>query len=249
MLNILIIMGITHVIGDFLFQSESLANEKKKEQKSLLVHALLYALAMSLLLVCVRWKYALLPLVIIAFSHLIIDFIKIKIEQKLNNPKWLLITFCVDQCLHLTVIFICWIIFVSHAQTTIWFSSLCARSWFQTALLYFAMFAIIWDPTSVFIKKVFCLFPIEDQRIGSKEEEKTTSIRTGELIGKLERLIVAALVLNGAAASIGFVLTAKSVARFKQFDDKDFAERYLVGTLLSVSIALCVVLIGEKMIT
>ena len=249
MVNTLLIMGIAHVIGDFLFQSESLANEKKKKQKSLLVHALLYTLAMSLLFVCIRWNYALLPLVIIVFSHWIIDNIKIKIEQKLNNPKWLLITFCTDQCLHLAIIIVCWIVFVSHAQTTIWFSSLCARSWFQTALLYLAMFAIIWDPTSVFIKKVFCLFPIEDQRIGSKEEEKTTSIRTGELIGKLERLIVAALVLNGAAASIGFVLTAKSVARFKQFDDKDFAERYLVGTLLSVSIALCIVLIGEKMIT
>ena len=67
--------------------------------------------------------------------------------------------------------------------------------------------------------------------------------RSGELIGKLERVIVAALVLSGAATAIGFVLTAKSVARFKQMEDRNFAERYLVGTLLSVAVALAAALL------
>ena len=62
---------------------------------------------------------------------------------------------------------------------------------------------------------------------------------SGELIGKLERLIIAVLVLCGQFGAIGFVLTAKSVARFKQIEtDRGFAERYLVGTLMSAGIAL-----------
>ncbi|HOD90893.1 MAG TPA: DUF3307 domain-containing protein, partial [Thermotogota bacterium] len=36
-----------------------------------------------------------------------------------------------------------------------------------------------------------------------------------------------------------FILTAKSLARFKQLNDRDFAEYYLIGTLFSVLIALC----------
>ena len=42
---------------------------------------------------------------------------------------------------------------------------------------------------------------------------------------------------------MGFVLTAKSIARFKQMENKDFAEKYLIGTLTSFLIALISVLI------
>ena len=35
-----------------------------------------------------------------------------------------------------------------------------------------------------------------------------------------------------------FVLTAKSVALYKQLEDKKFAEKYLVGTLFSATIAI-----------
>ena len=44
-------------------------------------------------------------------------------------------------------------------------------------------------------------------------------------------------VLAGAEAAIGLVIAAKTLARFKQLDDRDFAEYYLLGTLASVAIA------------
>ena len=50
------------------------------------------------------------------------------------------------------------------------------------------------------------------------------------MIGKLERLIIAMLVIYGEAGAIGFVLAAKSLARYKQFEDQDFTEKFLVGT-------------------
>lgn len=62
--------------------------------------------------------------------------------------------------------------------------------------------------------------------------------RIGEAIGVLERLLVVAFVLTGSLAAIGFVVAAKTLARFKQLDDRAFAEYYLLGTLASVSIAL-----------
>ena len=85
----------------------------------------------------------------------------------------------------------------------------------------------------------------------SFENEKTavdqvsieSALKAGAYIGFLERVLVVALVLLNAPTAIGFVLTAKSVARFKQLEDQSFAERYLVGTLLSVGIALVAILV------
>ena len=62
--------------------------------------------------------------------------------------------------------------------------------------------------------------------------------RVGVTIGVLERLIVRALVLTGQIAAIGLVIAAKTLARFRQLDDRRFAEYYLVGTLASVTLAL-----------
>ena len=53
----------------------------------------------------------------------------------------------------------------------------------------------------------------------------------------------------GQLGAIGFVLAAKSLARFKQLDDRDFAEKYLVGTLLSVLIALLSIMGGNALLT
>jgi len=62
--------------------------------------------------------------------------------------------------------------------------------------------------------------------------------RVGATIGVLERLIVCALVLTGQIVAIGLVIAAKTLARFRQLDDRRFAEYYLVGTLASVTLAL-----------
>jgi hypothetical protein len=62
--------------------------------------------------------------------------------------------------------------------------------------------------------------------------------RVGATIGVLERLLIAVFVLTNSTAAVGLVVAAKTLARFKQLDDRRFAEYYLLGTLGSVSIAL-----------
>ena len=44
----------------------------------------------------------------------------------------------------------------------------------------------------------------------------------------------------GQYAAIALVFTAKSVVRFKDFENRDFAEYYLYGTLMSVVTAVAV---------
>lgn len=69
--------------------------------------------------------------------------------------------------------------------------------------------------------------------------------RVGATIGVLERLLIVTFVLVGAEAAIGFVIAAKTIARFRLLDDRDFAEYYLLGTLASVSVAIVTGLIAR----
>jgi hypothetical protein len=74
--------------------------------------------------------------------------------------------------------------------------------------------------------------------LSSAPRPMTPPARVGATIGVLERLLIVTFVLIGAEAAIGFVIAAKTLARFKQLDDRGFAEYYLLGTLASVGVAL-----------
>ena len=59
----------------------------------------------------------------------------------------------------------------------------------------------------------------------------------GRFIGVLERLLVYVVVLHDQYTAIGLILAAKGFARFKELDEREFAEYVLIGTLLSVTAA------------
>lgn len=56
---------------------------------------------------------------------------------------------------------------------------------------------------------------------------------TGSLIGKMERLFILFMLSLHQYATLGFILTAKSITRYKKIsEDPQFSEYYLIGTLL-----------------
>ena len=71
---------------------------------------------------------------------------------------------------------------------------------------------------------------------------------TGRVIGILERIIIYVAVLTDQIAAIGLVLAVKGLARFKEMDDRPFAEYVLVGTLLSLLLAFSVALLVKSLI-
>ena len=62
----------------------------------------------------------------------------------------------------------------------------------------------------------------------------------GMFIGWLERFLILTALLLRSPATAGLVLTAKAIARYPEFKHVRFAEYFLIGTLLS----LCVAMIG-----
>lgn len=71
---------------------------------------------------------------------------------------------------------------------------------------------------------------------------------TGRVIGMLERIFIYVFAIAGQFAAIGFILTAKGVVRYKEFNDRAFAEYVLIGTLLSALLALLTALLVNSLI-
>ena len=70
----------------------------------------------------------------------------------------------------------------------------------------------------------------------------------GRLIGYIERLLVISLTIVGAYPSIAFIIAAKSIARFKQLDDRNWAEYFLLGTLSSIFLGLMLGLLVKAIV-
>ena len=58
----------------------------------------------------------------------------------------------------------------------------------------------------------------------------------GLYIGWLERFLVMTAILVQSPSMVGLILTAKSIARFPELKER-FAEYFLIGTLVSIALA------------
>lgn len=92
----------------------------------------------------------------------------------------------------------------------------------------------------------YLMYSLNLAPIGKKKNQSNITdqqYNTGRVIGMLERIFIYAFALAGQFAAIGFVLTAKGVVRYRDFDDRAFAEYVLIGTLLSALLAMAAALI------
>jgi len=82
-----------------------------------------------------------------------------------------------------------------------------------------------------------------------ENSKDTIELKRGKLIGIIERILMFYFVIDGNLTSIGFILAAKSFTRFKELDDKNFAEYVLIGTLLSTFLAIFIGIMTKRLIT
>ncbi len=69
------------------------------------------------------------------------------------------------------------------------------------------------------------------------EKQDTAEYERGRLIGILERLLFYVMVLFNQPGAIAIIVAIKSLARFKNLDNRPFAEYFLIGSLLSLATA------------
>ena len=231
---IVAILISVHLLADFLFQTSAYSEKKRKMLKPLLLHCFIYFIIFEIVLLPIlQFKKLFLLGVIISVLHFLIIFTKNKLEKSFPQRRLQIWIFSINQLIHFVILIGIYYIFNLANSVSNLYINLEGYENFKIIILYISVFSIIYEPASVFIRKLFT-------SISSKTYPKTNleELKAGNIIGKLERIIIAILLLNNQFGVIGFVLTAKSIARFKQMENRDFAEKYLIGTLTSFLIVL-----------
>ena len=228
------ILFIGHFLGDYYFQTDKMAN--KQNPKTLLKHSLVYMGTLFLVIYPLfHDRILFLTVFLIGISHSIIDFAKYfyKKHKEVSDSQTVLL-YIFDQILHLAIIAISASILLIN-QTNINYNARIENIFYSLNLYPEVIFSwllillVIFKPASITIRIVLNHFepPI-------KREENMGVSNAGALIGIFERLIILLMLYAGQFTAIGFVLTAKSVARYNKIsEDPQFAEYYLLGTLLS----------------
>jgi len=234
---------LIHILGDYYFQPEALAEGKLRSLRMLLVHSGVY-LAVSVIAVLPVFSFAMLVAAdSLAVTHCIIDMIKFYYLNSASGksvwPERSREIYVIDQLLHIICVFaaafcLTWLGFSLDVQRGAERFFLVVETDPMTMLSYLTLILLLWKPANVTIKQLLCR---------QKPCEEYTAQKSGGFIGLLERLIMLIFLSIGQYSAIGLVLTAKSIARYDGISkDKDFAEYYLLGTLLSTMIVVGVYL-------
>ena len=240
---LLAILLICHLLGDFFLQSSDMAEKKNYNKKVMKMHSGIYFVVFLIVgFIFVTPIFAIISSLIIAVTHCVIDSLRAKFDKKLKNRVRLFQSFLVDQFFHIAIIIGTYYLFDLQNKTNSLYMTCVSFLYFNKIVLYTLLFATLLTPTAVFMKKLFSYL------FKNYKEDKDENGNIGNIIGQMERIIIAILLISNQFGVIGFVLTAKSIARFKQLEQKDFAEKYLVGTLISVVISLVATIIIQKLI-
>jgi hypothetical protein len=196
------------------------------KSKHLLKHVVIYTIILELIyLLLIGSDFALIFLVVIFTSHLLIDLLNGYITNKLKDKyNWLnVIIFLTDQVVHVSVL----IIFLNA------FNKLhLGLNSVNNYLLIITKVSFLIMPSSIIVSKVIGMITIDDS-------SNTFKLDEGTIIGILERLLIFVMGITGNLSGIGFLIAAKTMVRYGEFDSKigvvnAFRAKYLIGTLTSV---------------
>ena len=231
----LILFLIAHVIGDFYLQSKALAKGKQTSLKNLVIHGLVYLLAMTIVILPLLglsfFKWVLLA----ASLHFLVDWVKILFTKKhtltdKNKTRFYLM----DQFLHI-ILLAGTVLLAARFETIQWTPLMISIIKYfnlnmDLFLKWILALLIVIKPVSITIGIILWQYqPV------TVDKEELGHPGVGALIGILERLIILVMLSQSQYAAIGFVLTAKSIARYnKLIENPQFSEYYLLGTLLSM---------------
>lgn len=211
---------LAHLATDFILQPGSWVESRRRrhfQSPSLYLHCLLTA-ALALLLIGFRyWPVALTILV----THFFIDGWK---SYQKDSVRF----FLFDQALHLAVILACWYAVFFHIDS---FRLLARFVNTRRHWILLTAFVFVTQPASILIGQL-------TRQWRAQIPDSDSLGNAGKWIGTIERLIILALVINHQYASVGLLLTAKSLLRFNEPNRLEVKTEYLlIGTLLSFGLA------------
>ncbi|MGD8401572.1 MAG: DUF3307 domain-containing protein [Bacillota bacterium] len=246
----LLLSLIAHVLADFIWQTDTtVARKNQLKIGGFVGHGLIIYGTLAVLLSTYRPGQVLGYALFITLVHLGIDWGKVLLVTHFQSPQAKLGAFVGDQLCHVVVLLGIWQHF--NWQTGSWltgfwdllFSPRLAAVFSappgvmeglgaKILLVILAYLTICWGGVVLVGQFLDLLTAPKENSVCSRGMQ-----RAGRCIGIIERGLILTLTLNNSLTAVVFVFTAKSIARFRELDDRSFAEYYLVGTLLSTAIA------------
>jgi hypothetical protein len=226
-----------HFMGDFLLQSRRMAEAKELRLGPMLSHGATVLVAHAVL----AWPFLSWPLaaglLVLAVVHTLLD-----IARSRACGAWgaSLAAFFADQTLHLASVFVLWRLVAAWngGEAAPWSPPSDWLMWYARWCVIAAAYVFNGKGGTRVVRGVLERFP---GAVPSNGGEAGSEYEMGRTIGTLERYLALTLVLFGQWVALGFIIAAKSIARFPEMTGrrhKDFAEYYLIGTLVSMLVAL-----------
>lgn len=238
-----------------------------------LIHSLLHFIGLYIISITISTlsgQVEIIPInqsVLILIIHFVIDEVKSLAYLYRTNLKENIWIFLMDQIMHLFSIIVITFKFKLHKFINIT-TNKCLNyprefdNIEKILIILGIIFTVTWV-TGVFIK-IFIKninsykFPIcnptnNDNCIMDKNGKNIIDYSSeakhgGFIIGLLERIFILISIIINNPTMIGFVLTAKSIARLKKLSNDSFAEYFIIGTLLSFISAIIGALIIRSLI-
>jgi len=236
-ISLLIRLLVAHLLTDFVFQSDSWVEQRKKDGwrgRHLYLHGIMAGVFAYIF--SGFWNMIWIPAAV-GTTHILIDGIKSRYENDLKS-------FFADQIGHFAVLIAIWILVIApDTEYLIYIENLFlygTRLWVIAA----AYLIIIW-PSSVLINRITEKWRKDISEKEGAEKDKSLE-KAGTWIGWLERFLILTFILLQQYAAIGFLVAAKSIFRFSE--SRKVGEYVLIGTLLSFVIAVIVGLVASMLL-
>lgn len=123
------------------------------------------------------------------------------------------------------------------------------KQWLMLNILFMGSLLVA-NEVNLVIRYWFKLLDLEPKK--KDKDEIAVDIKeynAGRVIGILERLLIYIFVLGNQFLAIGLILTAKGLTRFKELEERRFAEYILIGTLLSTLLAVIVAVLVKTLLS
>jgi uncharacterized protein DUF3307 len=229
---------LAHLLGDFPLQSSSMVRGKHERIGAYFAHGGVHLLV---LILCVAAFVSFQLLTSLWFW--IIALLYIGVHLGIDRAKQGLVStarladsasvFIVDQVFHVgTIVAVAWFLIRPNWSTLraqFSWSAATGDKVLEAGIVYVAVvFA-----GGYLIRYLTRSLTAGIEKPGETEEQVKNA---GMHIGWLERFLVVTAILAQSPSMVGLILTGKSIARFPELKER-FAEYFLIGTLLSIGLA------------
>lgn len=229
-----------HLMADFPFQSTWIANRKGRHAFATVLHAAIHCASIFLaMLIFARevpaWIAA-ASAVGLSVVHAAQDICKQRLCRYRSVGRLGTTIFFVDQALHVAVLAVVAALLAGVGPAAAFRSLTLSLAVRDRILLVAVVYCGFIFGGGYLIR--FVTRSLATQAAGPLTESSEDLRNAGLYIGWLERCLVLTAICMQSPAMVGLILTGKSIARFPELKDAKFAEYFLIGTFLSMGLAI-----------